>query len=77
MLYLWDLWAGYTSYRAEAIKMGFYEYNEQFHIQNERQYAYAELHEKGRAEGRVKGSWLERLCRICKKRKRNHGWTGS
>lgn len=57
--------------------MGFYEYNEQFHIQNERQYAYAELHEKGRAEGRVKGSWLERLCRIRKKRKRNHGWTGS
>ena len=36
--------------------MGIYEYNEQFHIQNERQDAYAEGHEKGHAEG----SWLER-----------------
>ena len=54
--------------------MGIYEYNEQFHIQNERQDAYAEGHEKGHAEGRAEGhaegSWLERLCRIRKKREK-------
>ena len=37
--------------RAEVMKVGIYEYDEELHIQNERDYA----HEQGLAEGRAEG----------------------
>lgn len=44
--------------RAEVIKVGIYEYNEELHIQQEREDAREEGMKEGIKEGMEKGSWL-------------------
>lgn len=56
--------------RAEVIKVGIYEYNEELHIQMERDEAmeagFQRGIEEGKAEGKAEGIWLQRLCLIRK-----------
>ena len=41
--------------RAEAIEMSIFEYDEEKHLKNEREYAYKEGREEGRNEGKIEG----------------------
>ena len=56
--------------RAAVIKVGIYEYNEELHIQMERDEAmeagFQRGIEEGKAEGKAEGIWLQRLCLIRK-----------